>query len=249
VVLSLRSDRLQSAGARARILSEMLRRAAAVTVNSEAGRDFLLQKLGVQRERVCLVPNIVDVPDSPRDPRAVRPVIGAVGRLVEMKRFHAILDALPSVRRAVPDARVVIVGDGPARQGLENLSRREEIAGLVELTGAVDDAAAHISTFACLVVASTHEGLPNAALEALARGVPVVTVAAGDLPRIVTDGVTGVIARDASPQSLAEAITRALTSPSLAESAAREGPRLMRERYSPARAREALIDLYARILR
>ncbi len=244
-VLSLRSDRLQATGMRARILTRALRNAAAVTVNSQAGRDFLLEHIRVPPGRVCLVPNIVDVQAGTRKLTAVQPVIGAVGRLVEMKRFHAILDALPAVRRTVPGARVMIVGDGPARQGLENLARRESLAGAVEFTGAVNDATALIETFACLVVASTYEGIPNAALEALARGVPVVTVAAGDLPRVVTDGVTGVMARDASPEALAEAIVRALTSSSLQASAAREAPRLMRERHSPEAARDALVNLYA----
>jgi len=75
--------------------------------------------------------------------------------------------------------------------------------------------------------------------------VPVVTVATGDLLRIVTDGVTGVIARDITPEALSEAIVRALTSSSLRESAAREAPRLMRERHSPEAARDVLLKLYA----
>jgi glycosyltransferase involved in cell wall biosynthesis len=65
-----------------------------------------------------------------------------------------------------PDARVVLVGDGPARQGLENLARRENIADAVEFTGAVDDAAPHIARFACLVVAST----PRRTAQRRARG-------------------------------------------------------------------------------
>jgi glycosyltransferase involved in cell wall biosynthesis len=246
-VLSLRSDRLQTAGVRTPLLAWMMRRAPAVTVNSEAGRDHLLRRVGVRADRVVLVPNIVDVPAAPESARRLEPVIGAVGRLVEMKRFDILLDTLPTIRRTVPDARIVLVGDGPARQGLENLARREDIAGAVQFTGAVDDAAAHIAGFACLVVASTHEGLPNAALEALARGVPVVTVAAGDLPRLVTDDVTGVIARDASPQALAGAILKALTSSALRASTAIEGPRLMRERHSADLARRELIALYSRL--
>jgi glycosyltransferase involved in cell wall biosynthesis len=247
-VLSLRSDRLQAAGLRARMLAWMMRHAPAVTVNSEAGRDFLLGHIGLAAERVCLVPNIVDVPDAVPAPSAQAPIIGAVGRLVEMKRFDVLLDSLPTVRRAVPGARVVLVGDGPARAALEDRVRRGDIAGGVEFAGAVDDAAPLIAGFACLVVASVYEGLPNAALEALAHGVPVVTVAAGDLPRIVTDGITGVMARDASQEALSEAIVRALTTPALRESAAREGPRLMRDRYSPERARDQLVALYSRLL-
>jgi glycosyltransferase involved in cell wall biosynthesis len=246
VVLSMRNEKLHvPAGLRAAVLTRALKNAAAVTANSEAGRKFLLDGIGVPAGRIHLVPNIVDVPAVSRDPHALKPVIGVVGRLVDWKRFDAVLDALPLVRRAVPDARVVLVGDGPERQKLENRARRADIAGAVEFTGAVDDATSLMDRFACLVVTSASEGTSNVALEALARGVPVVTVATGDLLRIVTDGVTGVIARDISPEALSEAIVRALTSSSLRESAAREGPRLMRERHSPEAARDVLLKLYA----
>ena len=245
--LSLRSDRVHTAGPRAPLLTWMMRRAPAMTVNSEVGREHLLRRVGVRPEHVTLVPNIVDVPASARDTSALEPVIGGVGRLVEMKRFDILLDTLPTVRRTVPDARIVLVGDGPSRQGLENLARREGIANAVQFAGTVDDATPYIATLACLAVTSAHEGLPNAALEALALGVPVATVAAGDLPRVVTDGVTGVIARDASPQAMSEAIVRVLTSKELRQSAAVEGPRLMRERHSAEHARQQLLSLYSRL--
>jgi glycosyltransferase involved in cell wall biosynthesis len=225
----------------------MLRSADAVTVNSLAGKDYLVNTLGVRDDRVCYVPNIVELSATPRDANPVAPIVGAVGRLVALKRFGAIIDAMTAVRRSVPGARLVIVGDGPARTSLETLARREGVADAVEFTGAVDDAGIQVARFACLVVASTFEGLPNAALEALALGVPVVTVAAGDLPRVVTDGVTGIIARDASPEALADALIRALTSEMLRASAAREGPRLMREEFSAARARDQLLKLYTRL--
>jgi glycosyltransferase involved in cell wall biosynthesis len=180
-VLSLRSDRFYSTGGKMRALGWMMRNADAVTVNSLAGRDYLVNRVGVRPDRVHLIPNIVEIPDSLPARDHVEPVIGAVGRLVAMKRFDTIIDALPFVRRTVPNARVVIIGDGPARQGLENLARREG-EGAVEFLGAVEDASPHIARFACLVVASVYEGLPNAALEALAGGVPVVTVPAAICP-------------------------------------------------------------------
>src|SRR5262249_18447957 len=146
-VLSLRSDRLHSTGARAPVLGWMMRQAPAVTVNSETGHEHLLRRVGVRAERLTLVPNIVDVPVERRDSAAIAPIIGAVGRMVEMKRLDILLDTLPAVRRTVPGARVVLVGNGPARQGLENLARRQEIAGAVQFTGEVDDAEAYIDTF------------------------------------------------------------------------------------------------------
>jgi glycosyltransferase involved in cell wall biosynthesis len=243
VVLSMRSDRLHMTGARARVLRWMLRRADAVTVNSEAGRDFLVVRLGAASGRVVVVPNVVALASTPVAPRSGA-VIGCVGRLTKVKRFDAVIEALAQVRARIPSARVVLVGDGPERGELEAAARRLGVVSAVEFRGAVDDGAVAMAEFACLVVASTHEGMPNAALEALSLGLPVVALPVGDLPRVVTDGVTGVLARDASPAALADAVVRALTDPQLRASAAREGPLVIRERFSPARARDALLALY-----
>jgi glycosyltransferase involved in cell wall biosynthesis len=243
VVLSLRSDRLDVTGPRARVLRWMLRHADAVTVNSRAGHRHLVASVGVAEARLVLVPNIVAV-HAPA-PGGVAPVVGCVGRLVELKRFDAVIAAMAMVRERVPAARLVLVGDGPRRAPLEAAAR--DLGGAVEFAGAVDDAAPLMAGFACLVVASAYEGIPNAALEALALGVPVAAVPAGDLPEVVVDGVTGVIARDGSPAALADAITRALTDGALRDSARREGPRMMREGFASDRTRDLLANLYLRL--
>ena len=243
VVLSLRSDRLDVTGLRLRVLRWMLRHADAVTVNSRAGHRYLTTRVGMPEARLVLVPNIVAV-DAPVSPTN-SPVVGCVGRLVELKRFDAVIAAMTMVRERVPSARLVVVGDGPRRAPLQAAALA--LADAAEFTGAVDDAGPLIAGFACLVVASVHEGVPNAALEALALGVPVATVRAGDLPDVVVDGVTGVIARDGSPAALADAITRVLTDSGLRDSARREGPRMIRERFASDHTRDLLVDLYHRL--
>ena len=248
VVLSLRSDRLHVTGARAAALRWMLRRAEAVTVNSEAGHDHLLGALRVPGARVHRVPNIVLPPPSPGGSARTAGSVGCVGRLVAVKRFEAVIEAFPEVRRAVPGASLVVVGDGPCRARLEAAAARTGLGAAVKFTGAVEDAAERIAGLSCLVVASEHEGLANAALEAMAAGTPVVTVPAGDLPRLVTPGVTGVIARDGSPPSLAAAIVEVLRTPALAESAAREGPRVVGEKFPVETARRVLVDLYRHLM-
>jgi glycosyltransferase involved in cell wall biosynthesis len=245
--LSLRSDRLRVTGPRAAVLRWMLRRSDAVTVNSEAGRDHLLHAVGVDAARVHLVGNIVETATAPAGPTGA--VIGCVGRLVDVKRFETVIEALPAVRESIPEARLVIVGDGPCRARLEATAARLGVTPLVTFTGATEDAVTRIAGFGCLVVASEHEGLTNAALEALSLGVPVVAVPAGDLPRVVRDGATGLIAADGSPAAIAAAVTTVLRSPSLRETAAREGPALVRERFSAESARRTLLDLYARLAR
>lgn len=245
VVLSLRSDRLRVTGARATVLRWMLRHADAVTVNSEAGREHLLRAAGVVPGRIHLVGNIVEPAGAPAGPAG--PVVGCLGRLAGVKRFESVIAALPAVRASLPAARLVIVGDGPCRARLEAAAARIGVREHVVFTGATDDAATHLRGFGCLVVASEHEGLTNAALEALSLGVPVVAVPAGDLPRVIRDGVTGRIAADFSPAAIAAAVIEVLGSPSLRDTTAREGPALVRDRFSAQAARNTLLDLYGRL--
>ncbi|HEX6791315.1 MAG TPA: glycosyltransferase [Candidatus Krumholzibacteria bacterium] len=245
LVLSLRNSILTVTGAKAAALQWMYRHADAVTVNSVAGRETLVGPVGVAPDRVHLVPNIVPVPASrPALDPAPGPLLGAIGRLTDQKRFHAVIEALPAVRRVFPGARLEILGEGPLHDELEAGARRHGVEDAVELAGVVADPAPRMTRYACLVIASAHEGVPNVALEALAIGLPVVGVPVGDIPRLVSDGVTGVMARDGSPAALAEAITTALSSPSLRATALGAGPALVREHYSEAAARDRLLGVY-----
>jgi glycosyltransferase involved in cell wall biosynthesis len=244
-ILSLRSQRLRLGGVRGRALRWMLRRAPAVTVNSEAGRALLVDRLRVPAERVHRIPNIVVAPASTPTPDVSR--VGCVGRLVALKRFDAVLRALPLVRAAVPAARLEIVGDGPELGALRVLARELRVDDAVDFAGALDDATPRIAHFSCLVVASEFEGLSNAALEAMSLGVPVVALPVGDMASIVVDGVTGVIVRDVSTASLSTGVVRALTDAALRARARDEAPRRVRERYSADAALAALLPLYERL--
>jgi len=248
LVVSLRDSRLLFTGARLMALRWIYRHADAVTVNSLAGREHLLHVVGVPAGRVHLVPNIVPLSDSlPRPDPAPGPLLGCIGRLSEQKRFHAVIEAMPAVRRVFPGARLEIIGEGPLREHLEATARRVGADAYTEFTGPVDDPAPRMARFACLVIASGHEGVPNVALEAMAIGLPVVAVAIGDLAQVVHHGVTGTIAHDGSAESLAQAIIATLSSGELAASAAREGPRLVREQFSEAAARERSLEVYRRV--
>ncbi|WP_455823730.1 glycosyltransferase [Pseudomonas graminis] len=103
------------------------------------------------------------------------PVLGAVGRLVDGKGFGCLLEAFAGVAAEQPDARLVIIGEGPARPDLEALVEQLGLQGKVSLPGHLPDAATLYRAFDWVAIPSTQEGLGLILQEAVMAGVPVLT--------------------------------------------------------------------------
>ena len=151
--------------------------------------------------------------------------------------------------RELPDARLVIVGDGPDRDGLAGQVRRLELDNGVEFTGQIEDPERRMAEFSCLALPSAYEGFPNVAMESVALGVPVVAAAAGDVGDIVLEGRTGYVARDLTPGSLSDLLIRTLKDDELRRRAHDEGPALVRARYSVESSVEKLRAVYTAAVR
>jgi glycosyltransferase involved in cell wall biosynthesis len=244
VVLSLRSDRLSLKGVRGRVLRTMLRNAEAVVANSEAGHRALVSQIGVDQARALLVRNCVDVESYEAGERGDSPVVGFVGRLVASKGVDRLVESFADAD--VRGSSLVVVGGGPESERLEALVRERGLVDRVTFAGAVDDVRPWLHRFTCLVLPSEYEGLPNALLEALAAGVPVVAPPVGDVASIVEDGRTGILVAEGA--ALPAAIVRALRDTDLQRSARAEGPAFVRENFSVDRAADALLYCYHRLV-
>ncbi|HEX8085976.1 MAG TPA: glycosyltransferase family 4 protein [Solirubrobacteraceae bacterium] len=147
-------------------------------------------------------------PSAARSERDAAPVIGFVGRLEPRKAPLDLVRAAPHIRRARPDARIVMVGAEPFEaRGYAEAVRQ---ARGIEHFGWVDDAAGLMRHLDVLVVPSREEPLGAVAAEALAAGTPVVATRVGGLPEVVEDGVTGALVAPNRPRELAEATLRVL---------------------------------------
>jgi glycosyltransferase involved in cell wall biosynthesis len=248
IVLSLRSDRLRLGGMKAVILRYALRKADRVVVNSKAGRRYLTDTIKVRPERIALIRNAASVPPErpprPEEPDVESPVIGFVGRLSPEKNLDLLVEAFARLRERQREVRLILIGDGPERDRVAALVNDKRLGEFVEMPGMVEDAAAHIARFSCLVLPSVYEGSPNVVLEALAAGVPVIAGPVGDLEEIVVDGRTGFIMRERSAVALASLTERALSDDSMRRRASVEGPRIVREKFSATTAVEKLNELY-----
>ncbi|MDN4472747.1 glycosyltransferase family 4 protein [Demequina zhanjiangensis] len=160
-----------------------------------------------------------------------------IARLVEKKGIHVLLDAWPSVRANVPDARLLIGGDGPWRSRLEAQARG--VDG-VEFVGYVTgDAKASLEQRAGIVAVPSivgrdgdSEGLPVAALEALARGAALVVSDASGAQELLYDSDAGAVVGAGDPEALADALVALMGRDDGARERAREAALHVAESHS-----------------
>ncbi|MGI0132047.1 MAG: glycosyltransferase family 4 protein [Thermoplasmata archaeon] len=197
------------------------------------------------------IPSEVIERPTPPPSASTPPTIGYLGRLEWYKGVHDLIDALALVRRAVPDVRLDLAGDGPFRPTLEAQVARLGLSDHVVWRGQVDGPAKE-AWFRGIHVAATPsnlwENFPLTALEALTRSRPVVATDIGGIPDIVDDGVSGRLVPIASPHALADALRSLLLAPEAAARLGAEGRRRTLARYTPAIHIDRLLAVYRAVL-
>ena len=158
-------------------------------------------------------------------------IVGVVARLEPEKGHPTLLEAWPLVLRAVPDAYLLIVGEGSRREALEAQARDLRIAHRVVFTGRRDDVPAVTAALDVAVLPSYREAQGLSILEAMALSRPVVASNVGGIPEMITDGVTGLLVPAHDAPALAEAITRLLRDHPYADTLARAGHDLVHDRF------------------
>lgn len=219
-----------------------------VACEGPAVRDWLLAH-GETPDRVVAIPNGVDLTrHTPRDrpPARSHQRVGFVGRLSEEKDPYAFLD-LAAACADLP-ARFELAGVGPLESRVRARVRALELRDRVVVHGAVDDVPAFLRDLDLLVLPSRLDGRPNAVLEALASGVPVVASRVGELPDMVDDGLTGWLYPPGDPAALAAAVRGALTDPERRASAAAAARRAAEERFDAEQANQAYVALFRRLI-
>jgi glycosyltransferase involved in cell wall biosynthesis len=180
--------------------------------NSRALGAELVRAEGVPAGRIATIPNGVELPARTADPSR-RPARGVVvANLIAYKGHADLVEALALLTEP-PEVR--LVGEGPERARLTALIRARGLEHVVTLAGAEPDARARLADYQFAVLPSHAEGLPNAVLEAMAAGLPVVATSVGGVPEVLTDGVTGLLVPPHDPAALATAIARLVGDPDL----------------------------------
>ena len=173
-------------------------------------------------------------------------VIGKVARLFRLKGHDELFAALPAILQRIPNARVLLVGDGPDRPRYEAMAARPPLAGRVIFAGLVpaESVAAHLALMDVLVHLSRREGLARVLPQAMAARVPVVASDCDGASEACIDGQTGFLISPDAPGVLVERLATLAGDASLGRAMAERGRRLAEEEFSTQRMVGELEALY-----
>jgi len=172
------------------------------------------------------------------------PLVVSTGRLAPVKGFDILVRAFARSPACRSGAYLAVVGDGPERETLEQLARREGVAERVRFTGHARDVRPALRACNVFALASRNEGMGRSLVEALAGGCAVVATDAGGIPTFLTHRANGLLVPREDTGALADALERLLTETSLRDELARNAPGSLGPEFDQATMVERLADLY-----
>ncbi|WP_422925475.1 glycosyltransferase [Singulisphaera sp. PoT] len=153
------------------------------------------------------------------------PLLGTVGRLNEVKCQDLLVRSFQRILKDVPEAHLLLVGDGPMWAELHELADRLEISDRVHFAGYQAEPERFLKAMDVFVLPSRAEGLPLAILEAWAVGLPVIATRVGGIPRLLDEGRDGILIDPNDEQALTSSLLAVLSDPEHARKLGEAGRR------------------------
>lgn len=230
-----------------------------VTVSRHV-RDYLVEEKGISADKVAAIPTGVDL--SRFNPEKTDGtlkkelglgesalLVGTIAILRRKKGHHLLLEAVPEVLKAVPDAVFVFAGNGPQKENIEKDIARQGVGGNMRLLGLRSDVPSILKSIDLFVLPTLQEALGTSILEAAAMEKAVVAFRTGGVDEVVVDGLTGILVEPSDTGALAKAIIRLLKDAPLRQRMGHEGRRLVEKNYSNDAMVDGMRSLYMELLR
>ena len=241
-----------------RIDRAVVRQADRIVAVSDSMAELFVRH-GVRREKIRVVHNAIEAEavtpsasaSDVRRQHGIDPtdkVVGVIGRLNPEKGQRTFLEAMETTVRSCPEVKALLIGDGQDRAMLERYCQERGLTGQVVFTGYQKDVAKYYQILDLLVLPSRSEGLPNAVLEAMSFGIPILATNVGGVPEIIRDD-NGVLVPPDDSSVLAERMIELLRNESLRRRIGAKGQQSLHPRFDPARRVRDILDLYDEVLR
>ena len=222
---------------------------------SQYVRDLLVAS-GVERRRIDVVYDGVDLNGISQrsDSRqklgvdAGACLIGCVGQFVAEKGHEFLIRAFARIRQTIPDAMLVLIGDGELQAEYRMLVQQLDLEEKVLFRGLVPNLNAVLPALDLFVFPSLHEGLGSSLLAAMACEVPICASRTGGIPEIIQDGVTGYLFNPGDVAAITLSILEALRSPRHSCELAKAAAKTVVQRFSVAHMVQATHEVYANVL-
>lgn len=233
--------------------------ATAVIANSEATKRALLRNAPwLDPQRVHVIYNGID-PAPFRQPGEGNfrrhigvepgvPLIGFVGQLDERKGLQSLLPAFLQAHSRLPQCRLVLVGEGPLREWIENWRRQNGLTEALLLAGFHDRIEEVMRDIDLLVLPSLWEGFGIVLIEAMAAGKPCITTQISSMPEIVVDGETGRVVPPGESEALAAALIETMGNSDRAAAWGEAGRRRVEAHFTLDRMIDHLETLFASLI-
>ena len=176
-------------------------------------------------------------------------LVAIIGSLYVVKGHDYLLQAMKTCVRGVPEAHLLIVGDGELRRDLEARTDSLGIREHVHFLGFRSDVAEIVNAMNVIALSSVWENFPLCLMEALAAGRPVVATTVGGIPEMIPHAECGLLVPPRQPAAMAEALISLLCDPRAAQSMGRAGRKRAESLYAEEIMARRTFDVYAELLR
>lgn len=238
----------------------VFRNAARIVVQSKANKHFLMEVCGLSEEKIVIIPNGIDtiffgpVIKKKRNQRQAHKlterIILFVGRLTSQKGLDFLLEAFVEVQKTVPNARLMVVGDGPMRSHFIKMAERLKIGLKVTFLGSVayEEMPQLYSISDIFVMPSLSESFPNALLEAMAMKKAIVSTKVGVIPEMLKARETALLVNPRETKELENAILHFLGDERLSLRLGENARKLAVEEYSWESVVARTLSMYEQVL-
>jgi len=176
-------------------------------------------------------------------------LIGCAGQFVAEKGHEYLIRAFVPISQLIPNAILVLIGDGELKGECLRLVQQLDLEGKVLFPGYIPDLGSVLPALDLFVFPSLHEGLGSSLLVAMACEVPICASRTGGIPEIIQDGVTGYLFNPGDPAAITQGVLDVLHSPQRSRNLAEAAAKAVAQKFSVARMVEATREVYANVLR